>query len=163
MLVIISICGGFAYGLQVIREYSKEVTRTTEDANASGKQVEQLQALRQQLAQAQSLVEKANQIYATPANYQSVALNDLRRYATVAGISIVDTDFSQGDQPSQDSRRVTITLGDPVSYKNLVRFMQLVETSMPKMQVQSFSVARPSAPVGDQVTVSDIIINISVR
>ena len=163
ILVIIGICASFYFGLQTIRNYAIEVTHITEDANASGKQVEQLQALRNQLAQAQSLVQKADQIYATQANYQSVAISDLQRYAQVANVSIVDTDFTQGEQQAENTRRVTIGLESPVSYSNLTRFLQLVEGSMPKMQVQKLTVARPTTATGNQVTVDDIIINISVR
>jgi hypothetical protein len=163
ILVIGGTAALFYMGLQTIREYAVEVTHTTEDATASAKQVEQLQALRQQLAQATSLVDKANQIYATPDNYQSLTISALQRYADTANVSISNTDFAPADEQSGETRKVTITFSNPVSFENLTRFLQLVEGSMPKMQVTKLIITRPTTPTGDSVTVDPIDINISVR
>ena len=54
VIVILGLAGAFYLGLQIIREYSVEVEKTSKDAAASAKQVEDLAALRQQLADTQA-------------------------------------------------------------------------------------------------------------
>lgn len=164
ILILAAAIGGFYLGLQQIRAYAVEVSHTTQDASASGAQVDRLRVLEQQLAQTQTLVEKADRIFTTDADYQSQAVKDLQKYASVAGVTISNTDFAQGgDIASQPYRLVTIRLEQPVSYERVVRFLQLVEGSIPKMQVDSITITRPASASGDQVNVESIGIRISVR
>lgn len=161
--IILAIAGLFAYGLQMIRTYAIEVTRTTRDAAASSVQVEQLASLQERLVQAQALVSKSDQIYATPDSYQAIAINDIQRYATTAGIPVRTISFPQPDGQPAETRRITVALNSPLSYDRLIRFLQLVEGNAPKMQTTAISVARPERGQKDQVSVSDITINMSVR
>ena len=163
ILLILAIAGAFYYGLQVIRDYAVEVTHVSEDAKVSGEQINKLQQLRTQLAAMRQLVEKADRIFATDATYQSQAVSDLGRYADAAGVSIKDISFPQADQTAVGTRQVKLSLTQPVSYARLIRFLQLVEGSMPKMQVTELTVHHLEPPADDQVTVDDITFNISVR
>ncbi len=163
ILVILGIGGAFYFGLGLIREYAIEVTHSSEDAKASGGQIEDLQALQKQLEATQTLVGKANELFATEQTFQTQAITDLQRYASEAGVAITSTNFDQGDQPPQGARKVTITLTEPVSYPNLIRFLTLIEGSIPKMQVTKLTTSRPTSPSGDTVSVDPIELNISVR
>lgn len=164
IIVILGIGGAFYYGLNLIREYAIEVTHTSEDAKASGDQIDQLQALQQELETTQALVGKANELFATEQTFQTQAITDLQKYAAESGIGITSTNFDQGETPPQGARRVTITLTEPVSYQNLIRFLSLIEGSIPKMQVVTLTTSRPpGASTSDTVIVDPIVINISVR
>lgn len=164
IIVILGIGGAFYYGLGLIREYAIEVTHTSEDAKASGDQINQLQTLQQELETTQALVNKANELFATEQTYQTQAITDLQKYANEAGVAITSTNFDQGDTPPQGARRVTITLTEPVNYQNLIRFLSLVEGSIPKMQVVTLTTSRPQgATTTEDVVVEPIVINISVR
>ena len=160
VIVILGLAGAFYLGLQIIREYSVEVEKTSKDAAASAKQVEDLAALRQQLADTQARVSKADEIFSSDAEYRSEAATALNRYAEVAGISINNTSFTPGDQQPEGTRRVTIGIDSPASYDNLVYFLQLIEGSLPKMQVAALDITRAS---GNEVTVGDIDINVYIR
>ena len=164
VVTLFAAIGGFYLGLQYIREYAVEVSHTTEDAAASGAQVDQLRVLQRQLAQAKTLVEKADKIFATDANYQSQSVKALQKYASEAGVTISNTDFPQNnDIASTQDRLITIQLNQPVSYNRLVRFIQLVEGSLPKMQINNLTISRPDSPNGDEVNVERIGIRISVQ
>lgn len=164
VVTLLAAAGGFYLGLQYIREYAVEVSHTTEDAAASGAQVDRLRVLQQQLNQAKALVDKADKIFASNGNYQSQAVKSLQRYANEAGVTISKTDFAQDeDAASSQTRLVTIQLKQPVSYDKLVRFVQLVEGGIPKMQISDLTIGRTDNPSGDEVNVDSIGIRISVQ
>lgn len=165
VVILFAAIGGFYLGLQTIRTYAVDVSHTTKDAKASGSQVEQLQVLKRQLAQAKTSVQKADKLFATPSDYQTKAVKSLQRYASIAGVTINNTSFAQSESQTatQGSRQVTIKLDQPVSYERLIRFLQLVEGSIPKMQISRLTVSRPGSPNGDAVNVDSIGIRISVQ
>ena len=163
LLIVLLLGGGaaFYWGLGIVREYAATVNQRLADAEASGAQIQELQTLKNQLAQSNSLVKKANQLFATPASYQSRVLADLKNYADSAGLSITDTSFSPANESASHS--ITITLEEPVSYTKLITFLNNVESSIPKLQVSSITLGQATGGNADSVDVEDIKINISVR
>lgn len=160
LFVIVLLAGGalFYLGLNEVRDYSKEVNQQIANAEASEKKVTQLQNLKNRLAESNQLVDKANQLFSTPNNYQARALADIERYASVAGLSTTGTSF--GDQASTT---VTVKFQSPVSYRKLLTFLSLVESNLPKMQVTSINLGYPDDGNPENVRVGDIKINVSVR
>lgn len=156
-LTILGIGGGFYLGLGVIREYAVEVAQTTKDAEASTTKIDELYLLQQDLARGQSLVDKANELFAAPATYQSQALTDLERYASRAGVSISETSFSSDSGAAQ----ATVTLNQPVNYDNLLYFLTLIEGNLPKMQVDTLTVTRTDT--AGEVTTGPIVITVTTR
>lgn len=163
ILTLAGTAAGFYYGLQQIRTYAVEVSNKVADAEASGAQIEQLRQLQQTLQQSDALIAKADSIFATDASYQTQAITDLERYASVAGIDIASTEFPTDAPATPNARTVTVSLAQPLSYERLLRFLELVEGNLPKMQPTSITVSRPDQPDGDAVVVSDITITISTR
>jgi len=163
MLVIVVLGGAalFYFGLNIVNDYVVEVNHRTLDADASAKQIEQLQLLRGELSQSESLVNKANRFFATPSNYQSQTLNDLRNYANKVGLSIDSTKFN--DPTEEGEYSVTLKLKSPVNYQSLVRFLELVEGNLPKMQVVALSLKHQAGGSANDINVGDIKINLSVR
>lgn len=160
IFIIISIAGGvmFYLGLGMMKEYSAEVNQRLVDADASGKQIEELQTLKSQLSQSNSLVEKANQLFATPDTYRSQTLTDIKNYADRAGLTLESTKF---DDTSQQT--VVVKLSPPVSYTKLIAFLSNVESNLPKLQVSSVSLDHVADGSADAVGVGEIKIDISVR
>ncbi len=161
IIVILGGAGLFYLGLNSIKEYSLEVNHRLTDADASSAQIQQLQVLKSQLSQSEALITKADKLFATPANYQAQALNDLRSYAALAGVSISATTFD--DPAATGINSVTVKLSPPVNYKKLVQFLTLIEGNLPKMQVTSISLRHQVGGSADAIEVGDIKINISVR
>ncbi len=168
VVIVIGItAAGFYYGLGEIRKLAVQVNNKVEDAEASGDQIDELRRLQQTLAQSDSLVQKANRMFTTESAFTSEAVRDLNRYASVAGVSIFETNFVEAGEVqgagSATDRFIKVSLTQPVSYARLIRFLQLVEGNLPKMQVNTLTVSRPDQINGDQVTVGDITIGVSVR
>jgi type II secretory pathway component PulM len=163
LLVIILLAGGagFYWGLDVVRAYAIKVNHTLADAEASGNQVKELQTLKGQLAQSNTLIDKANQLFATPASYQARALSDLKKYADISGLSITNTSFS--DPAGSGVYSITISLRQPVPYKNLITFLNNLEGNLPKLQVSSIALGRASTGGAVSVKTGDIKIDIAVR
>ena len=160
LLLAIVVIGGaavFYFGLGMLRDYSTQVNQELANANGSGKQIEELQVLKNQLSQSNSLITKANELFATPANYRSRTLTDIKNYADAAGISIESTNFE-----SDTTHTVTVTLVQPVNYSKLIVFLNNIESNLPKMQVQSISLQRIEGGSADSVKVGPIKIDVSV-
>ena len=163
ILILIIGALGFYWGLGVIRSYSIEMNQQLVDAEASGKQVEQLQALKSYLTQSASLVEKANLLFTTPNNYQSQVLSDVKNYATRAGLTITSTRFTDASQGvTTGTYSMEVNFKQPVSYTKLITFLNGVEGNLPKLQISSISLSRGIAGA-DSVTVGKITIDVAVR
>jgi hypothetical protein len=161
MFAIIILGGGglFYLGLGLLRDYATEVDHKLIDADASGQQISELQTLKNQLSQNNSLVEKANQIFANPSTYQSQALSDIRKYADASGLTISSTNFDS----TAGTYAMTITLKQPVSFKNLVGFLNNIEGSLPKLQVTSIALGQAGGSGPDGIRAGDIKIGIAVQ
>jgi hypothetical protein len=107
------------------------------------------------------LISKADQMFATPENYQAQALTDIQNYAAQTGISISARNFETPE--GTNLRLIALKLNNPTSYPQLIQFLTLVEANIPKMQVYSISLKHVSGGDTTMVEVSDIKINISVR
>lgn len=166
VLTILGACAGFYAGLRQVREIAVDVTHASQDASAGNNQVEELQELQVQLEKTRTLVQKADTMFVPLADYQGQVLTDLRAYASASGISITNTEFGDSDVASAttgETRPVTITFAQPLSYSGLLRFLQLTEGSLPKITVNGVTVSRPSDASGDQVNVAPITLRISVK
>ncbi len=161
LLIIVGGGGLFYLGIEDIRTYAIEVNHAVADAKASGTQVQELQALKGQLTQSEQLIGKAGQMFATPANYQSQAIGDLRNYAAASGVSITKTSF-EPEVPGP-TRTMTVSLQTPVSYTGLIKFLDGIEGNIPKMQISNISLSHVAGRGADVVNVEDIKLTIAVR
>ncbi|MEO6109659.1 MAG: hypothetical protein ABIP50_01445 [Candidatus Saccharimonadales bacterium] len=169
VILILAMAGGFYLGLGKVRTTALDVSHTAADANASGKQIDELQKLKLVLTQSQGLVDKANALFSTPASYQSQALKDVQKYASQSGVTISNTNFDlkedTKDTPTvtNTSKPFSITLKSPVSYTKLLSFLDDIEGNLPKMQVTSIDLSRPTTTGSDNVITGDIKIVVSTR
>lgn len=163
-LLLIIVLGGsaalFYLGNGVVSEYALEVNRRLADAEASGKQVDELRMLKSQLAESNSLVSQANKIFATPANYQSRVITDLKNYADAADLTITNTSF--GNPSKTGLYSITIKLAQPVRYDRFIAFLNNIEGNIPKLQVSSLELG-PGDGGANTISTGDIKIDISVR
>lgn len=162
VLIVIAFAGSFYVSLQALRDYAIEVNHRLQDADASGQQIQELQTLKSQLSQSQTLVDKANSLFATADNYQSQILTDINNRASAAGVSVASTEFD-GSGANTSQRVVTVKLNEPVTYSRFIAFLSGIESNVPKMQVSSVTLGHVAGGNSESVTVSDIKITISVR
>lgn len=162
IILLLVVGGGFYLGFQQVRSFAVEVSHSAVDADASGKQIEELQVLKKELEERETLVAKANELFATPDNYQSQALNDVQKYAQTYGITILNTNF-EPDTPGSPDHTFVITLQSPMSYAKLLQFLDAIEGNLPKMQVTSVSLGHTTSGAAGDVTTEAIKIGISTR
>jgi hypothetical protein len=167
VIMILGAGAGFYYGLQQVRAFSVEVAHTAADANASSDAIGELQKLKQALAERETLVTKANQLFSTETDYQSQALKDVQKYASTIGLTISSTSFDIPDDTTTPSaspgKAFKITLQSPLSYTKLLQLLDAIEGNLPKMQVNSVTISRPDTNSNDLVITGDIQIVISTR
>lgn len=162
VLLILGASAGFYFAIQQIRTYAVEVSHSVVDSEASGDQVSELQVLKQELENRESLVNKANKLFATNDTYQSQALKDVQKYAQTYGITIVNTSFDS-DISSMNSHVFVTTIQSPVSYDKLLQFLDAIEGNLPKMQITSVSLGHSTSGSSGNVTAEAIKIGISTR
>lgn len=170
VMLFLTIAGaavGFYLGLEQIRAYAIATNQSLIDADASGQQIEQLRLLQISLQESDSLVQKAQNVFVTQDGFQSQIVTDIQRYAREAGVAIEGTEFPpetvDDGATTRTDRSIEVRIASPVSYDRLIRFLQLVEGNIPKMQPDTVQVSRPSDPSGDSVTVGPMIIRMAVQ
>ncbi|MDB5160478.1 MAG: hypothetical protein JWO99_741 [Candidatus Saccharibacteria bacterium] len=172
VIIVLGATVGFYFGLQLIKTYALDVSHTVSDASASGRNVKQLSVLKTQLAERETLVTKANQLFATQDTYQLQSLKDLQKYAGEVGISITNTEFDTGTTPppaagatptATAGHSIVVTLQSPVSYAKFIQFLDAIEGNLPKMQITGVSISRPDNASGDQIITDKITITVATR
>lgn len=143
------------------------VSHTTVNANASQSNIQTLQKIQEELANNKTVVERASSIVAESKSYQyqDQIIKDLNDYATRSGISITKLDFSgttaaTGQTTTKPatpntstisgvkSVSVNVSLKTPISYTNLLKFIQSIEQNLTKMQISKINLAKDSATGG---------------
>ena len=170
VVILLILAGGtvaFYYGVVQIKAFAIEANHINADAEASASNIDKLRTLKQALADSETLIDKANKVFATDANYQSQGLKDVQKYAKSFGLTISSTNFDTKSSEnstlaSSSAKSFMITLQSPVNYKGLLQFLNAIEGNLPKMQVTSLTVSRPPSGNAD-VVVGDITIGISTR
>jgi len=168
LIIILILAGGagFYFGLQQVKSYGVIVSHTAADATASAQNVKSLEQLKETLAESTTLVDKANKLFSTDANYQSQALKDVQKYASESGLTISSTNFNSTSGAGQvvgSGHTFVISLQSPVDYKKLLQFLNDIEGNLPKMQIVSLDLSRPTSGGTGQVAIGDTTIEISTR
>ncbi len=161
-VVLLALIGAYYLGLRAVKDYAVEVTQTTKDVTASSSKVENLKDLELKLNQTKASVDKADRMFAPANGYQTQVVNDLRRYATAAGIGLQTTDFAN-QAGETETRSFSISLANPVDYSQLLRFIELVETSLPKMEISELTIARSANSNASQVNVEKLTLKVYVK
>ena len=168
VILILAGAAGFYFGLQQVKSFALVASHTAADATASAKNVKSLQDLKENLAESGTLVDKANQLFSTDASYQSQALKDVQKYASESGLTISNTNFDPGSGATTagvigTGHTFVISLQSPVEYKKLLQFLNDIEGNLPKMQIVSLELSRPTSGTAGQVGIGDTTIEISTR
>jgi hypothetical protein len=115
-----------------------------------------------------NLAEKANGMIYNASTLQSSIKNDLNSYAASTGIDINDISIQNNTLASiyrngaVKSEKVTVTLGSPLHFNNLIKFLKLVETNTPKIQITNLEMNNTNANTGD-VAIKPITMEVYVK
>ncbi|TAL14161.1 hypothetical protein EPN95_04110 [Patescibacteria group bacterium] len=163
IVLLILLAGvGFYFAQNWLHTFAVSVSHTIADSKASNTGLQSLHTLQDELSNQQDIITKTNSLFASSTSYQTQAVQDLSTYATATGITITNYSFPVGAPTTTTSTlpntQVTIGLGSPVSYTNLLKFITEIEGNLPKMQVTGISLSRISGDSSsvkiDQLTIA---------
>ena len=155
---------GFYFAQGWLIALAVSISHTVGDSRANGSNLQSLHQLQDELNARQDVIIKTNALIAPLRTYQSQAIQDLNTYASEAGITISNYSFqataTSTTQVISGSSLVTATLTSPTSFTKLLKFMNSVESNLPKMQISSVNLGRVSGGDSDSVRIDQLIIEV---
>lgn len=139
------------------------------DAGISADELQKAHNLQVYLEKNEAEVEKAAAVVAETKTYQyqNQIVEDVNRYAAIAGVTVLGFDF-----PTQTTAAVkaggiktlqaSVTLKNPVAYESYLRFLKLIEQNLTKMQVTDISIT-PDTKIIGQINNPTIGLQVYVR
>ncbi len=115
-----------------------------------------------------NLAEKANSMIYDSGSLKASIQNDLGRYAAAAEIDINDISIQNNTLASiykngvVKSEKVIVTLGSPLRFTSLMKFLKLVETNSPKIQITNLELNNTNTNIGD-VAIKPITMEVYVK
>lgn len=119
-------------------------------------------------AETKELADKANNLVYNAATLQSALKNDLNIYANNSAIDINNISIQNNTLESiyrngvVKSEKVTVTLGSPLHFTSLMKFLKSIETNTPKIQITNLELTNTNANIGD-VAVKPITMEVYVK
>lgn len=178
LLILLVTSGGVLLANGWLRSLATDVSHASADAAASHTTIATLQNLQEELAANQEVIERASSIVAESQSYQyqDEIIRDISNYAAAAGITITNFNFDtqatneqQQDQSAPsgvappsgiNSTLVSVSIQNPVTYDNLLRFFYSIEQNLTKMQITNVSLTKDT---GNNVTSDALTIEVYIR
>jgi hypothetical protein len=171
-----------------LQNVAVDASHTVVDAQSSQTAIQTLQQIQRELQNNQDVAKQASSIVADSQSYQyqDQIVGDLNGYAAKSGITITNMDFSTsaastttgGSTSTEKSQQsatqapaaltgvktvsVSITMQNPISYSNFLKFLRSIEDNLTKMQVQKVSLSKGTTG-GDDITSDILTIQVYVK
>lgn len=167
VLILFLTVGVFYLGYRQLETMAVEVGEKVAEANDSQNTIQELQKLKQDLEANQDVITKASLIAADGQNYsyQDQIVNDLTTYAARASMTISNITFSTtgaagGAAPATNpapapapastesapaglkKTNISVTLDNPVDYKNLLNFLHYIEQNLTRLKVANVTLTK---------------------
>jgi hypothetical protein len=163
IIVLLLICGGLYLAQGQLREKANAIivdnTQQSTSSGNSAKLVSSFNANR-------TIIDKAAALTTSGLDYQTRVKTDLDLYARSTGVSIksIETDTSYSDPGTTElaglqAKYVLVTFNNPTAYNGFIRFINSIETNLPKMQIMSLKIEGVIGAKGS-ITVDPITIKI---
>ena len=174
VLVAISISAvGFYYIQNTLKETAISVGKSITASAASGNtNTDTAKSLQLKIEAAEPAIAKADALYSTESSYQNQMTTDITAYALNANIKISGYTFgtksvatttpnSEKSLSDNGTSSMTLSLENPVQFASLMRFLQSIETNIPKMQITNLKITKGAN--SGFVTVDPIIIEAYIK
>ncbi len=164
---------GFYWAQDWLGDLADETRHATVAANltSSDPENQRLEQLQKAVNTRQDANNKSTDLILPSQNYQSSAIEDINKYASNNGISITNYSFESQSQKTVAApalsggvhpEYITITIGNPVDFTNLLRFLKALETNIPKLQLVDIRLSRDQSS-DNAVRVEPLTIEVYVR
>ena len=157
ILLVVGIGYGSYYIHQRLSNYVVEVDHLEIDSEINQQGIENAQKLRIALNENKDSVARAAAIVADTKyyEYQDQIVKDVTSYAAASGLTVLGFDFSATSSSKTSSIKgvktmvATISLQNPVSYMNYLKFLKLIERNLTKMQVTQIDISNDLKAAGN--------------
>lgn len=165
-LVVCLTAGGFYIGYNWLDQYAVEVYKTAPRTFTTKEEDQSIKKLQSEANQYKLVSDKISDMVIPEDDYKNQIMNDLNKYASMSGISAPTYDFSKSDMLSTnglssisrpDSKIIIISLNNPVSYSNFIRFLKYIETNLPAIQITGLNITKSNAS-SDMITIEPITV-----
>jgi hypothetical protein len=158
--LIVLLVAGIGYGTyyihQRLSDYVVKVDHLKIDSDINQQSIENAQKLRLALDKNKDSVTRAAAIVADTQyyEYQDQIVKDVTSYASASGLTVLGFDFSAASSSKTSSIKgvktmvATISLQNPVSYMNYLKFLKLIERNLTKMQVTQIDISNDLKTTG---------------
>jgi hypothetical protein len=161
---------GFYYIQGKLNTYAVSVGQAVSESTAGGTNTGTIKNIQEEIAEVQAASTKADSITVSSLDYQTQIIKDLNKYASNTGISITDYSFTQATStatkvqtiPGVGINSITITLGNPIPFDNLIQFLKSIENNLPKMQINGINISHDQTSA-DAVTIDPLTIEVYTR
>lgn len=176
-LILAAGVGGFYFAQKILHDYAEETRALNSQAAASDENIASLEKIKSYLEKNTDRREKVAQVVAESKQYryQDDVINDLTSYAHESGVVIESFRFSSGQATPGTTAPVTvapsgitpttitITMGNPISYDEMLRFIRRIEQNVTKMQIANMAFTRSYENGKSNVSVSSLSIEVYLR
>lgn len=173
------------FGQSFLRANSESVIQAVSTEFSSKNRLEQLQKAEEELKKHSESIVKSKQIASSGEGfaYQQQLIDDINRYAARAGITVTGYSFSEGGAVAQTTATpaapaapgagaggpagmskvsVSVSFVSPIDYNTLMRFLTILETSLPKINAQSIQINR-SESNPNEVNMSSLNLEVYIK
>ena len=155
IIVVILMAGLFLFGYRNMQSVSVETAKRQADASASEDSVENLKRLQKNLADLDGVSEKLQGLRSSNTIPQFDTERSLRTIADQLGLEVRNITFIDGDSGSTEgststgttttptttrSSKISFQFSRPISYIELIRFLDAIETSTPKLTLEGITI-----------------------
>lgn len=166
VILVLGATAGFYYANEILNDLSIDIKKNSPTVASNDSTMKATDKLRDFTSKNKSLSEKVNLLAVSTSESQTKIMADLKKYASDTGVTISNFDFnatsnSSGLNTGQYAQKiVSITVGNPVAFTNLMKFLSLVENNTPIMQPTGISI---TAVDSTKVKVEPITIRFYVK
>ena len=153
VIVVILMVGLFLFGYRNMQSVSVETAKRQADAFASEDSVENLKRLQKNLAELDGVNEKLKNLRSSNTIPQFDTERSLRTIAGQLGLEVRNITFIDGGSSSTEgstnttttpaaarSSKISFQFSRPISYIELIRFLDAIETSTPKLTLEGITI-----------------------
>lgn len=181
ILLILASGGLIVLGQRAVSSYGSQVSTTVAASSSDEKTLRDLEVVSRALDAQKPIVDKSKGIIADKSStyaYQQQVIQDITRYANLAGIQVTGFTFTDAAGTSTSGTAtpapatpaagaagvtnttpagltpvsITVALGGEISYPTLYKFLQLLEGNLLRMEVDSLNLSRPSGAESSSVS-----------
>ena len=139
---------GFYLAQCWLNDFAISVGQAVSKSTASSTSSQGISQLQAALSERQTAIDKTNAFTISSQDYQTQAFNDLTKYALNTGVLISDYNVPNPTTTDAKLSYITIKFNNPVQTSSLIKFLKLIETNLPKMQVSGITLRDNPSTIG---------------